>query len=71
MTSLTNIINDYNDISRNLKDFSDRYNSNQMSKTDYESWLIYYNDEIKRNSNFKTLKDMGNDIFLAGVDWLE
>ena len=71
MDYLMRAISDYNDMSRELKSLSDRYNSGQIDKKDYEQWLIYYNDEIKRNSYFKSLKDIGNDIFLAGVDWLE
>lgn len=71
MDYLAGAISDYNAISKGLKDFSDQYNSNRISKEDYEYWLTYYNDEIKTNSYFKSLKDMGNDIFLAGVDWLE
>ena len=71
MNELTMAISNYNDISRELKDFSDKYNAGQIGKKEYESWLVYYNDQIKTNYRFKNLKDMGNDIFLAGVDWLE
>lgn len=71
MSELTRAISDYNDISNELKQYSDQYNSGQMNKQDYERWLGYFNDQIKNNSRFKSLKDMGNDIFLAGVDWLE
>lgn len=71
MDNLTDTIREYNNISNELKQFSDKYNSGQMNKQDYEYWLIRYNDQIKNSSRFKDLKDMGNDIFLAGVDWLE
>ena len=71
MDDLTDTIREYNNISNELKQFSDKYNSSQMTKQDYEYWLIHYNDQIKNSSRFKNLKEMGNDIFLAGVDWLE
>lgn len=64
-------ITEYNKYSRNAEEISKQYNNGDITQEEYQYYMGNYYSQIKNCSAFKQLKNLGDDVFLAGVDWLE
>lgn len=68
---LDSVITEYNDYSRTVERISKQYNNGDITQEEYQYYMGNYYSKIKNCREFKQLKNLGDDVFLAGVDWLE
>ena len=68
---LDNAITEYNTYSQYVEQISQQYNKGDIDQDSYQYYIGDYYSQIKNCSAFKQLKNLGDDVFLAGVDWLE
>ena len=71
MGVLRDAIESYNYYSERAKHCSEQFNSGRWAQDRYLEELGDLSSQVKADERLQALKTAGNDIFMAGVDWLE